>query len=67
VRKPVSYVNLSGQYDLIESAGGTLQLFGVVNNLFDRDPPPFAGNNPTNASLYDLIGRTYKLGVRFGF
>ncbi|MCX7035902.1 MAG: TonB-dependent receptor [Proteobacteria bacterium] len=67
VRKPVSYVNLSGQYDLIESAGGTLQLFGVVNNLLDRDPPPFAGNNPTNASLYDLIGRTYKLGVRFGF
>ncbi len=67
VRKPVSYVNLSGQYDLIEREGGTVQIFAVANNLFDRDPPPFAGNNPTNASLYDLVGRSYKLGVRFGF
>lgn len=43
------------------------QLFANVSNLFDTTPPAFAiaainlGGNP-----YDYVGRTYKLGVRFG-
>jgi outer membrane receptor protein involved in Fe transport len=44
-----------------------LELFGVVNNLLDKNPPPFAGSNPVGASLYDLVGRTFKLALRAKF
>jgi len=45
-----------------------VQLFGVVNNLFDKDPP-FApeGQYPTNPTYFDQIGRTYRVGVRVQF
>ncbi|MEO6338741.1 MAG: TonB-dependent receptor [Caulobacteraceae bacterium] len=59
------YINLSGSYDLTEK----LQLFGVVNNLFNKQPP-FAPQNfgyPTINTWFDLIGRTYKMGVRYRF
>jgi iron complex outermembrane recepter protein len=67
LRKPLSYLNLSAQYDLRDSERGHIQIFGVVNNLLDRDPPPFAGSNPIGASLYDLVGRAYRMGVRVAF
>jgi outer membrane receptor protein involved in Fe transport len=47
-----------------------LQGFVTVNNLFDRDPPP----NPSflidsssfgNRTLYDMIGRTFTIGVHY--
>ncbi len=46
--------------------GKKMQLFGNVNNVFDKHPPEFAiaainlGGNP-----YDYVGRTFKLGLRF--
>ena len=47
-----------------------LEIFGTVNNLFDRAPPDIPGGSfqldyPTNASLYDVVGRTITAGVRF--
>ena len=59
--------NLSSTYDLIQEEGRRLQLFGVVENLFDKDPPLVGlyivpGGNP-----YDLVGRNFKAGVRFSF
>jgi outer membrane receptor protein involved in Fe transport len=65
-----TYVDLSATYDL--SFGGTqLQLFGVVQNLFDRDPPVSvvtSGNAftsiGTNASFFDTLGRQFRLGLR---
>ncbi|WP_175597287.1 TonB-dependent receptor plug domain-containing protein [Peristeroidobacter soli] len=60
--------NLSGTYDL--TAGGRAQLFWVVNNLFDRDPPIIPSATlltQTNGTHYDVMGRFYKLGVRVGF
>lgn len=64
----VAYTNLSGQYDFPTSGSAQVQLFGVVNNLFDRQPPLGMGvANQTGAVLYDLIGRSFKLGVRVSF
>ena len=65
-----TYVDLSATYDL--SFGGTqLQLFGVVQNLFDRDPPVSvvtSGNAftsiGTNANFFDTLGRQFRLGLR---
>jgi len=59
------YINLSGSYDLTEK----LQLFGVVNNLFNKQPPiaPQNFGYPTINTWFDLIGRTYKMGARYRF
>jgi outer membrane receptor protein involved in Fe transport len=59
-----AYVNLSLSYDLLErSSGHQVQLFGVVDNLFDKVPPfPVVQN-----AFYDIIGRAFKVGVRFRY
>jgi len=57
----------------VEMGGRTLQLFLNVTNLFDKDPPVVApgpagsayATPATNQSLFDLLGRTYRVGVRF--
>lgn len=62
------YVDLSGEYTLMDGEGAKVELFGVINNLFDSDPPiigstfqaPFA----TNGALYDQVGRNFTIGVR---
>ncbi|BBC71134.1 conserved hypothetical protein [Altererythrobacter sp. B11] len=46
-----------------------LEVFMRIDNLFDRDPP---NNIPssygvTNPVLYDVVGRMYRLGVRFEY
>lgn len=61
------YWNLSAQYDLIEGDKKNLQVFGVINNLFDRDPPFASTVNLSTGDVYDLVGRTYKVGLRFAF
>jgi outer membrane receptor protein involved in Fe transport len=53
-----------------------LQLFGVVDNLFNKQPP-FAsgasafglsnGNGGTNPVFYDTLGRMYRVGLRMMF
>lgn len=65
-----TYVQLSGSYELLSGAAGRrLQLFAVVDNLFDVDPPiaPSLNFFPTNAVLFDTIGRTFRMGARFKF
>jgi outer membrane receptor protein involved in Fe transport len=66
---------LSGAYtfeDLGTVSG--LQIYGVVNNLFDKEPPIAAGtgnggntNGGTNAIYFDTMGRSFRLGVRANF
>jgi outer membrane receptor protein involved in Fe transport len=68
---------LSGQYNF-ENLGAVsgLQVFGVIDNVFDKEPP-FAsgitafglanGNGGTNATFFDTLGRMYRLGVRMKF
>lgn len=49
-----------------------IEFYGKVDNLFNVDPPlvPYYGINPylvrsVNNSMYDLLGRFYRVGVRF--
>ncbi len=64
---------LSGTYTFDNLFGTrTLQIFGVVSNLFDRNPPLAVGNasntnGGTNAVFFDTQGRTYRLGLRAAF
>lgn len=64
-----TYFNLNASYDLWAEGSRNLELFGVINNLFDKDPPVDAPSSfgPTNNVLYDVIGRSYKLGLRFRY
>lgn len=67
------YFNLGAQYGF-EVGGRKLEVYGLVNNLLDRAPPMIpsgaaGGSNEssTNAALYDVIGRVYKVGLRFQY
>ena len=63
----VAYVNLNAQYTVWEDGDRSVQMFGVINNLFDKDPPNNLPSSygPTNNVLYDVLGRSYRVGVRF--
>jgi outer membrane receptor protein involved in Fe transport len=65
---------LSGSY----SFGEHIELFAVIDNLFDRDPiiaPPLTtgavvsggGASITNPVFYDMIGRRFRVGLRFNY
>lgn len=57
-----TYFNLSGTVTLREG----IELFGMIDNLTDRDPPiaPQNFGFPTITALYDVFGRSYRMGVR---
>ncbi len=59
----VAYVNLSAA---IRPIAG-IEVFGVINNLFDRDPPLAPANFgfPFIPSWHDPIGRAFRFGVRY--
>ena len=66
---------LAGTVEQLNNLRGfTNQIYFKIDNLFNLDPPKVAtaGINPylvraTNSALYDLLGRFYRLGVRFSF
>ena len=67
----VVYTDLSMRL-IIPQGDGKLEVFGTINNLFDKDPPIIPGavpgvNLPTNISTYDVLGRAFTAGVRFKF
>jgi outer membrane receptor protein involved in Fe transport len=49
------YWDVGASYQIREE----LQVFGKIDNLFDKDPPPNGG-----VSIYDFFGRTYRVGLR---
>lgn len=55
------YVNFSAAYDL-GSEGQKKEVYVTINNVLDQDPPLPAINN--NA-WYDILGRSYRVGIRF--
>jgi iron complex outermembrane receptor protein len=65
---PVWYFELAENFD-ISLGGRKVTVFGVVENLFDRDPEPIpsSGTSFGTSAPYDLIGRTYRMGFRFKF
>jgi iron complex outermembrane recepter protein len=63
-----TYMNLSLNYTLpfFNTDGRSLQVFGSLQNVFDKSPPVAPGGNgyPTNPVYFDTFGRTWKAGVR---
>lgn len=66
-----SYFDLSMSYEIPLGGDHSVELFGVINNLFDRDPPIAPGggggagsNYPTNPVFFDTFGSRYRAGVR---
>ncbi|MEJ1963787.1 MAG: hypothetical protein WDO56_20385 [Gammaproteobacteria bacterium] len=64
-------MNVSYRFDLHDKS--TFDVFFNMTNVFDRDPPiaanysDFGGAVPTNAALFDVLGRRFVLGARFEF
>jgi iron complex outermembrane receptor protein len=56
------YTNLAGQFVLFQQAERRVELFGAVQNLFDKQPPFLPGGH--NPIFFDNIGRQYTAGVR---
>ena len=62
------YLDLAFSQQITIGGDRQFELFGAVNNVFDRDPPAMpSGNLGTNQVLFDPIGRAFKLGVRVNF
>jgi iron complex outermembrane recepter protein len=61
-----TYFNLNGGRKF--GADRNIEVFGQINNLFDR-APPFAPQlaYPTNPVYFDQLGRSYRVGVRMSF
>ena len=60
------YIDLGARYSVTDN----LSAFFKVDNLFNRDPAPSPQTNTgidVNPALYDVIGRTFRLGVRYNF
>jgi len=64
-----TYVNLQLQFTVREDGDKLFQLYGAVNNLLDNDPPNYlpSSTGPTNAVLYDVVGRSFRVGARVTF
>jgi len=64
-----TYVNLNASVDIWTDGPRNIELYGAIANLFDKDPPVDAPSSfgPTNNVLYDVVGRTYRMGVRFRY
>lgn len=63
------YLSWSGSYDFDRADGNAIQLFWVINNLLDKEPPIAPGGNayPTNPVFFDTLGLRYRAGVRISF
>jgi outer membrane receptor protein involved in Fe transport len=65
-----SYMNfsLNSSYNLHVAGTKQFQLFGSINNLFDKSPP-FSGGGISGATAqyHDTFGRAYRFGVRMQF
>lgn len=68
----VTYYNLAASYKLTV-AGRDIEIFGNINNLFNKQPPlvPYINSPgliyPTLQTLYDVVGRYYTGGIRVVF
>ena len=66
--KAITYVDLNASYRFIDNGRFMVEAFGAIKNAFDADPPVAPANNiGTNANLYDVLGRTFRFGVRMSY
>jgi iron complex outermembrane receptor protein len=59
------YFNTSFAYTFLEDEEKTGEVYFNVDNLLDKKPPVVAIS--ISGSPYDLVGRSFKLGVRFNY
>ncbi|HWL63553.1 MAG TPA: TonB-dependent receptor [Steroidobacteraceae bacterium] len=65
---PYFNFSLNGQYDLKVGNLKQFQVFGSINNLFDKSPPFTGGGiSGATANYHDIMGRSYRMGVRMKF
>lgn len=70
---PAYYTDLQLSYRFGLRDASDIEVFSNITNLLDRDPPiaanhsAFGGSVPTNAALFDVLGRRFVLGARFNF
>jgi outer membrane receptor protein involved in Fe transport len=63
-----TYLDLSASYDFKLDSGTNIQVYGVLNNVTDQNPPPAPSSTGAyNATLYDAMGRMYRIGARMNF
>lgn len=61
------YHNLSASYRFTSSVG-RVEVYGVVNNLLDKDPPATVSPTaPTSPAYFDTLGRAYRASVRLEY
>lgn len=58
------YTNFTVQYALNPASAWDAQIFFRVNNALNEEPP-FAETGTAAGTLFDPIGRNYRLGIRF--
>jgi iron complex outermembrane receptor protein len=62
------YTNLSVTQSIPAFGSGAFEVYFVVNNLFDKDPPIAPGaSSATNGILFDQVGRAFTAGARIKF
>ena len=64
------YTTVSADYAILDGDGRKLTAFGVIDNLFDRDPPIVASTgftSQTQASVFDVLGRRLTVGLRLNY
>lgn len=69
----IAYIDLRGSFRINEQ----IDLFGTIDNLMDQAPPVVPGTslrgqgvyygNARRGDVYDMLGRTYRIGVRARF
>lgn len=64
--KGAAYLDIGASYNLSKQ----LQAYVKVDNVTDRGPEAAPQTNASygiNPALYDVVGRTYRVGLRYGF
>ncbi|WP_312516941.1 TonB-dependent receptor domain-containing protein [Massilia sp.] len=64
--KGATYFDFGGSYNVSKA----MQLYFKIDNLTDESPEPAPQTNASfgiNPALYDVVGRTYRVGLRYGF
>ena len=64
--KGAAYLDIGASYNLSKQ----LQAYFKIDNVTDRDPEAAPQTNASygiNPALYDVVGRTYRAGLRYGF
>jgi iron complex outermembrane receptor protein len=64
--KSALYLDLVAHYQVVQTDRANLEIYAGMNNIANTDPPRVPGANGTgNNVLFDPIGRTWVLGLRY--